>query len=155
DANSFAETFWEDKLMPFIGGNSEANEALARSGVAAGSELIYRCPADPSVRQPFVLPDGSVDGIAHRTSYLMNSLLSHKTRPYGPWSQLRCLGEAGSAIFIASPEPNGAAFAPANGGAPRQDDYDIWLGTNPIQPWIAWNRHSPTANYLYFDGHVA
>src|SRR5689334_285400 len=26
--NSFAEIFWEDKLMPYIGGTQEANEAL-------------------------------------------------------------------------------------------------------------------------------
>src|SRR5215470_12318970 len=34
DTNSFAEIYWEDKLMPFIGGTQEANEALARRGVA-------------------------------------------------------------------------------------------------------------------------
>src|SRR6516165_5743961 len=27
DANSFAEIYWEDKLMPFIGGDFEANES--------------------------------------------------------------------------------------------------------------------------------
>src|SRR5579885_2037227 len=26
DANTFAEIYWEDKLMPYIGGNPEANE---------------------------------------------------------------------------------------------------------------------------------
>src|SRR5919204_5447525 len=34
DANSFAEIYWEDKLMPYIGGNAEANEALAQQGIA-------------------------------------------------------------------------------------------------------------------------
>ena len=28
--NSFAEIYWEDKLMPFIGGTQEANENLSR-----------------------------------------------------------------------------------------------------------------------------
>src|SRR4051812_1911579 len=79
DANSFAEIFWEDKLMPYLGGDNEANEALARRGIVTPSETIYRCPADPSERIP--APDG--DGIWHRTSYLMNSQLSHKTRRYG------------------------------------------------------------------------
>ncbi len=37
---------------------------------------------------------------------------------------------------------------------PRQDDYDIWLGTDTIQPWIAWSRHTKSANYLYLDGHA-
>ena len=38
---------------------------------------------------------------------------------------------------------------------PRQDDYDIWLGTGVIKPWIAHARHSGVANYLYLDGHAA
>src|SRR5207253_6919405 len=52
DTNSFAEIFWEDKLMPFIGGAAEANEALAQRGVIVASEKIYRCPSDPSERKP-------------------------------------------------------------------------------------------------------
>src|SRR3954469_5212019 len=52
--NSFAEVYWEDKLMPFIGGAAEANENLARQGISVASEAVYRCPADPSVRRPFV-----------------------------------------------------------------------------------------------------
>src|SRR5258708_1238896 len=77
DTNSFAEIYWEDKIMPFIGGNNEANETFAQNGISTGSEKIYRCPIDSSVRQPFVNEFGNVDGIANRTSYLMNSLLSH------------------------------------------------------------------------------
>src|SRR4051812_42898361 len=84
DSNSFAEIYWEDKLMPYIGGNPEANEALAQQGISVASEKIYRCPMDPSKVAPYVDPETvQVDGIANRTSYLMNSLLSHKTRRYG------------------------------------------------------------------------
>src|SRR5262245_37936429 len=36
-ANSFAEVYWEDKLMPYIGGASEADESLARRGVSSAS----------------------------------------------------------------------------------------------------------------------
>src|SRR5262249_18783756 len=32
DSNSFAEIYWEDKLMPYIGGDPEANENLAKKG---------------------------------------------------------------------------------------------------------------------------
>ena len=39
-------------------------------------------------------------------------------------------------------------------GDPRQDDFDIWLGTRNIAPWIASARHSRVANYLYLDGHA-
>src|SRR5262249_18928442 len=53
DTNSFAEIYWEDKLMPFIGGNSEANEAYAKQGRSVATEKIYRCPMDTSLRRPF------------------------------------------------------------------------------------------------------
>jgi prepilin-type processing-associated H-X9-DG protein/prepilin-type N-terminal cleavage/methylation domain-containing protein len=154
DSNSFAEIYWEDKLMPFIGGAPEANEALAKGGFATASERIYRCPADPSVRRPFLTTAGDVDGIENRTSYLMNSLLSHKTRRYGRWNLLRFINEIGTSNFVVFSERSAAAFTLATGGDPRQDDYDIWLGTLTIQPWIAWTRHSGVANYLYLDGHA-
>jgi hypothetical protein len=35
-----------------------------------------------------------VDGVENRTSYLMNSLLSHKTRRYGRWTLLRFIRRA-------------------------------------------------------------
>ncbi len=155
-SNSFAEIYWEDKLMPFVGGASEANEDLARRGISTGSEKIYRCPADPSLRKPFIDPDnGQVDGIENRTSYLMNSLLSHKTRRYGLWTQLRFVNEVGTSQWVAFSERNAAALTLAAGEDPRQDDYDIWLGTGIIRPWIAADRHTQAANYLYLDGHVA
>src|SRR5437868_12047967 len=52
DTNSFAEIFWEDKLMPFIGGAAEADESLARRGISSPSEQIYRCGSHPSERRP-------------------------------------------------------------------------------------------------------
>lgn len=155
DANSFAEIYWEDKIMPYIGGSQEANESLAHNGIDTPSEKIYRCPMDPSVRQPFIGPDGKPDGIENRTSYLMNSLLSHKTRRYGRWTFLRFINEVGSSQFICFSERNADAFTLVNGGDPRQDDYDTWLGVPTIMPWIASNRHLPLANYLYLDGHAA
>jgi prepilin-type N-terminal cleavage/methylation domain-containing protein/prepilin-type processing-associated H-X9-DG protein len=156
DTNSFAEIYWEDKLMPFIGGNQEANENLSRQGVILPSEKIYRCPADVAERKPFVDPaTGQVDGVENRTSYLMNSLLSHKTRRYGRWNLMRFVNEVGTSQFICFSERNAAAFGVQNGGDPRQDDYDIWLGTGIIKPWIAHDRHTQTANYLYLDGHAA
>lgn len=152
-SNSFAEIFWEDKLMPYIGGNPEANENLAKQGIIVASEAIYRCPNDLSVRQPFI-DNGQVDGIEHRTSYLMNSLLSHKSRRYGQWNLMRFISEVGTSNFVAFSERNSLFFTVANGEDPRQDDYDIWLGTGIIKPWIAHDRHSGVANYLYLDGHV-
>ncbi len=156
DANSFAEIYWEDKIMPFIGGSQETNESLSKQGIILPSERIYRCPADVSERKPFIDPaTGQVDGVENRTSYLMNSLLSHKTRRYGRWNLMRFVNEVGTSQFICFSERNAAAFTLQNGGDPRQDDYDIWLGTGIIKPWIAWGRHTQVANYLYLDGHVA
>ena len=152
--DSFAEIYWEDKLMPFVGGVQEANENLSKQGVVLPSEKIYRCPDDLSERRPYVNEDGQVDGVENRTSYLMNSLLSHKTRRYGRWNLIRFVNEVGTSNFIAFSERNPAAFTADSGNDPRQDDYDIWLGTGIIQPWIAYDRHTGVANYLYLDGHV-
>jgi prepilin-type N-terminal cleavage/methylation domain-containing protein/prepilin-type processing-associated H-X9-DG protein len=156
DTNSFAEIYWEDKIMPFVGGAQEANEGLSKQGIILPSEKVYRCPDDLSVARPFVDPvSGLVDGVENRTSYLMNSLLSHKTRRYGRWDLIRFVNQVGTSSFIAFSERNADAFTIAGGGDPRQDDYDIWLGTGIIKPWIAAERHSGAANYLYLDGHVA
>jgi prepilin-type N-terminal cleavage/methylation domain-containing protein/prepilin-type processing-associated H-X9-DG protein len=155
DTNSFAEIYWEDKLMPHIGGTQETDESLSKRGTILPSEVIYRCPSDRSERKPFVDPvSGEVDGVEHRASYLMNSLLSHKTRRYGSWTLMRFVSEVGTSQFVCFSERNAAVFTLANGEDPRQDDYDIWLGTGIIKPWIAFDRHSGAANYLYLDGHV-
>src|SRR5207245_10604376 len=119
DTNSFAEIYWEDKLMPYIGGSYEADETLSKQGIITPSEVIYRCPSDLSLRQP--APDG--DGVWNRTSYLMNSLLSHKTRRYGRWDLLRFVNEVGTSQFSAFTERNAAGIADS-GGDPKQDDFD-------------------------------
>jgi len=156
DSNSFAEIYWEDKLMPYIGGTGEIDESLSRRGVILPSEFVYRCPSDPSIRQPFVDPvTGLIDGVENRTGYLMNSLLSHKTHRYGYWTLLRFVNEVGASQFVSFSERNATAFTVAKGADPRQDDYDIWLGTGTLKPWIAFDRHSGVANYLYLDGHAA
>lgn len=84
----------------------------------------------------------------------MNSQLSHKTRRYGLWNRLRFISLVGLSQFIAFSERDAANITPESGGDPRQDDYDIWLGTTNFQPWIAYKRHMQLANYLYLDGHV-
>jgi prepilin-type N-terminal cleavage/methylation domain-containing protein/prepilin-type processing-associated H-X9-DG protein len=149
DANSFAEIYWEDKLMPFIGGTQEADPNLSKQGIILPTEAIYHCPSDLSIPTP--APNG--DGVYDRTSYLMNSLLSHMTRRYGRWDFLRFVNEVGTSNFVCFSERNAAGIV-ASGGDPKQDDYDVWLGTGIIKGWIAWDRHTQVANYLYLDGHV-
>jgi prepilin-type N-terminal cleavage/methylation domain-containing protein/prepilin-type processing-associated H-X9-DG protein len=155
-ADSFAEIYWEDKLAPYISGMTEAQAtATAHQGIITANEAVYRCPNDLSVPTPFLDAQGQPDGIANRTSYLLNSQLSHKTRRYGRWTLLRFTEQVGLSNFIAFAERNADAFTAASGNDPRQDDYDIWLGTGIFKPWIAYNRHVNVANYLYLDGHVA
>src|SRR5205085_353278 len=115
--------YWEDKLMPYIGGLGETDESLSKRGVILPSEAIYRCSTDPSIRKPYVDPaTGQIDGVENRTSYLMNSLLSHKTRRYGSWSLNRFINEIGTSQFACFSERNAAVFTIANGEDPRQDD---------------------------------
>jgi len=154
-ADSFAEIYWEDKLMPFIGSQEESDENVAHQGISVADAKIYRCLSDLSVPQPFIGADGQPDGIEQRASYTMNSLLSHKTRRYGLWTLVRFSMQVGTSNFLCFSERDATAFTPPSANDPRQDDYDIWLGTGIIQPWIAWRRHNGTANYLYLDGHAA
>ena len=139
DADSFAEIYWEDKLMPVIGGFPEWNEALATQGISGTSSQIYRCPDDSSIPTPYINPTTNVvDGIAQRTSYLMNSQLSHKTRRYGLWTLAGLQYSRGLSNFICFVERDATQFMPPSTNDPRQDDYDIWLGTLDFR-----NRGSP------------
>jgi prepilin-type processing-associated H-X9-DG protein/prepilin-type N-terminal cleavage/methylation domain-containing protein len=151
-SDSFAEIYWEDKLEPFIGGKGGDIEEQARQGIT--NDMIYRCPSDPSV--PVVVFDdaGQPDGTAHRTSFLLNSLLTHMTRRYGKWTLTRFQQTPGLSRFICYVERNAVQFTNELGNDPRQDDFDIWLGTSTFQPWMATSRHAGVANYLYLDGHV-
>jgi prepilin-type processing-associated H-X9-DG protein len=153
DAESFAEIYWEDKVMPYIN-PTFANDAIAKGGVAIADEEIFRCMTDVSTESPYVATTGSIDGISNRSSYLMNSQLSHKTRRYGRWTLPRLQYEIGLANFVAFNERDAAGILTSpRAGDPRQDDYDIWLGTNVLDTWIPWRRHG-ASNVLYLDGHV-
>src|SRR5262245_14484923 len=81
-AESFAEIYWEDKIMPYVN-PTFANDSIAKGGTQIADEKIFRCTSDTSVVQPYTDPStGLVDGITNRTSYLLNSQLSHKTIHY-------------------------------------------------------------------------
>jgi len=158
NAESFAEIYWEDKIMPYVN-STFANDAIAKAGTQIADEKIYRCMADTSVVTPYIDPTtGLVDGITNRTSYLMNSQLSHKTIRYGRWTFPRFQYDIGTSNFVAFNERDGAVIDanvnnPVAATDPRQDDYDIWLGTNVLDTWIPWKRHG-LSNVLYLDGHA-
>jgi prepilin-type processing-associated H-X9-DG protein len=144
--------------MPYVN-PAYANEAIAKGGTQVADEKIFRCLSDTSTVQPYVDPDtGRIDGIANRTSYLMNSQLSHKTQRYGRWSLPRFQYEIGLSNLVAFNERDGRVMDanindPVAATDPRQDDYDIWLGTITLDTWIPWNRHG-ASNVLYLDGHA-
>ena len=152
-AESFAEIYWEDKIMPYVN-PAYANESIAKGGVQVHDEVIFRCLSDVSPVVPFQQDDGSIDGITNRTSYAMNSLLSHKTRRYGRWTFPRFQQDIGTSNFVAFNERDGAIMDTDPDADPRQDDYDIWLGTTTLDRWIKWNRHGTASNVLYLDGHA-
>jgi prepilin-type N-terminal cleavage/methylation domain-containing protein/prepilin-type processing-associated H-X9-DG protein len=152
-ADSFAEIYWEDKIMPYVN-QAYTNDSIAAGGTQADDAAIFRCMSDVSRVEAFKRDDGTIDGISNRTSYLMNSLLSHKTRRYGRWTFPRIQQEIGTSNFVAFNERDAAGLlsSPAAGDA-RQDDYDIWLGTKALDTWIPWKRHG-ASNVLYLDGHA-
>jgi prepilin-type N-terminal cleavage/methylation domain-containing protein/prepilin-type processing-associated H-X9-DG protein len=158
NAESFAEIYWEDKIMPYVN-PTFANDQIARSGVQIADEKIFRCMSDTSLVTPFISPTtGLVDGITNRTSYLLNSQLSHKTVRYGRWTFPRFQYDIGTSNFVCMNERDGGVMDanindPVASTDPRQDDYDIWLGTVTLDKWIPWNRHG-TSNVLYLDGHA-
>src|SRR5271166_6590267 len=49
-SNSFAEIYWEDKLMPYMNDATE-NDSLSKQGILVNSDIMYRCPDDLSIRQ--------------------------------------------------------------------------------------------------------
>jgi prepilin-type N-terminal cleavage/methylation domain-containing protein/prepilin-type processing-associated H-X9-DG protein len=152
-AESFAEIYWEDKIMPYVNASS-ANEAIAQGGTQVADEKIFRCASDLSVPRSYKAQDGSIDGISDRTSYLLNSLLTHKTRRYGRWTLPRFQSDIGSSNFVTLNERDAAGIllSPYAGDS-RQDDYDIWLGSDVLDTWIPSTRHG-TANVLFLDGHA-
>src|ERR1700759_5184004 len=45
NADSFAEIYWEDKIMPYVN-QAYANDAISKGGVQVHDELIFRCLSD-------------------------------------------------------------------------------------------------------------
>lgn len=151
-ADSFAEIYWEDKIMPYVN-PTFAQEQIAKGGTQIYEEKIYRCMSDLSVPKPYI-QDGVTNGISDRTSYLLNSLLTHKTRRYGRWTLPRFQNEIGLSNFVCLNERSAEDLAKDPDADPRQDDYDIWLGTDVLDRWIQWKRHGSTSNVLFMDGHA-
>jgi prepilin-type N-terminal cleavage/methylation domain-containing protein/prepilin-type processing-associated H-X9-DG protein len=153
-SDSFAEIYWEDKIMPYVN-QAYARDEIAQEGVQVSDAKIFRCMSDRSIVSPFKdSTTGTIDGVSNRTSYLLNSLLTHKTQRYGRWSFPRMQLEIGTSNFVILNERSAEGIqASPEAGDPRQDDYDVWIGTNVLDSWIAWDRHG-ASNVLFLDGHA-
>jgi len=61
--------------------------------------------------------------------------------------------EVGLSSFIAFAERRRRGLHAGEREDPRQDDYDIWLGTVNFQPGSRMIAQRP-GNYLFLDGHA-
>jgi prepilin-type N-terminal cleavage/methylation domain-containing protein/prepilin-type processing-associated H-X9-DG protein len=131
------------------------------------NHALYYCPSDP-VGHPKVqardlatydqveLPEleEAPSGTMAAESYLLNSILTHRTRQYGRVDEAR--GDStGGQLVIMSERNAGASDLDEQQTVPNNwDDYDVWQGEPQLREWIAHGRHTGGANYLYLDGHV-
>src|SRR5258708_5659827 len=56
DTNSFAEIYWEDKIMPYIGGGGETHETPSPPRTILPRQTISPCPTHPFVLPPLLRP---------------------------------------------------------------------------------------------------
>ena len=145
DAESFAEIYWEDKIMPYVN-PVYANEAIAKGGCRSTMRRSTDACPTPRSSQPYIDPTRA-DRWDLEPDELPDELAAEpQDHPLRRWTFPRFQYEIGSSNFVAFNERNGDVIdtdinSPAVGTDPRQDDYDIWLGTVTLDNWIAWNRH--------------
>ena len=120
-------------------------------------------PTPPKTADPMVDPNqvaGSMDdrdtgiiGLGHRSSFLLNSLLTHKTKRWGTpdWRKLHESTHPASFGIMVEGDFRGIV---QDNQDPRQDDCDVWLGTNRISPWLSKIHGSGNSHVLFLDGHV-
>ncbi len=131
------------------------------------NRAVFYCPSDPVDRtrtQALDLPtytqlelpelERGAPGTIAAQSYLLNSLLTHRTRQYGAFNEARFDGIGGSVVMMSE---RNALARNLEENVPMeniQDDYDVWNGAPQLSQWIAGQRHSGGSNYLYMDGHA-
>ncbi len=108
-------------------------------------------------------------------SYLLNSVLSHKSARYalegalhGFLSDTKIAGLQNPEMVMFSERNSEALNAVDNPefGSVSQDDYDAWVGEAALvrwgpsagsyrdDGWIRYDRHDGAANYIFLDGHA-
>lgn len=181
--NTFSERYWEDSLLPYLASRAETDSGVHKTGKNLFIESrVFHCPSDPNMATEVRLPvpppneegnqgsvaplpegnpsdesmgerDHSIIGVGHRTSYLLNSLLTHKTRRWGTPDWRKLQESTHPASFGVMIEGDFRGFV-SDGQDPRQDDCDVWLGTKRIGPWISNYHGSGLSHVLFLDGHV-
>lgn len=178
--HSEAEKPWVIFIQPYLQSRDAgfcAADPTPRSSAVATTLTEYN-GAITDVNQ--TLPPGSELAIAERDhlttqSFLLNSILSHKSARYalegaldGFLNDSRGAGLQPASLAILAERNSEAMNAVDNNafGSVGQDDFDAWVGEAPLvrwgseaigyedEGWIRYNRHSPASNFVYLDGHA-
>jgi len=176
--NSQAEKPWVIILQPYLNSRLVGfcpSDRTRRSRMLATGLGAYNGAISATSELP---PAGSELALAQlghltTTSYLLNSIFTHKSARYALEGVLT--GFATEAAIGALPNPNVIMFSERNSeamnapdnseyGSVTQDDYDTWVGEAALvrwgqgkygdQGWVRYNRHAPGANYIFTDHHV-
>jgi prepilin-type N-terminal cleavage/methylation domain-containing protein/prepilin-type processing-associated H-X9-DG protein len=128
---------------------------------------LYYCPNDPvghskiqardlATYDQLELPEleEAPSGTLAAESYLLNSILTHRTRQYGLINEARGDSIAGHLVIMSERNAVARDLDQQETVPNNKDDYDLWWGAPQLAESIAHKRHADGANYLYLDGHV-
>jgi prepilin-type N-terminal cleavage/methylation domain-containing protein/prepilin-type processing-associated H-X9-DG protein len=176
--NSQAEKPWVVLFQPYMTNRQIGfcpSDSTRRSEKLATTLEQYNGGIVSTDQEPPADSELAIAEREHRTitSYLLNSVFSHKSCRYAMEGALS--GFATEAALATLPDSNLIMFSERNSeamnaadnpefGSVGQDDYDTWTGESALvywgdgrygdQGWICYNRHNSGANYIYIDGHV-
>ena len=146
--NSFAEIYWEDKLMPYIGGTQEADEGLSRRGAILPSEAIYRCPSDKGLGTSGTIAKPRI------RSYSLNSHMNwvgdpYKSLPTTGWKIFRKL----TAITQISPS-DAMTFVDMNPESICRPFFGVYMEAAERIYHFPASYHNSSGQFTFSDGHV-
>ncbi|MCC6402871.1 MAG: prepilin-type N-terminal cleavage/methylation domain-containing protein [Fimbriimonadaceae bacterium] len=177
--NSQAEKPWAIFFYPYAKSREiffSPSDPAQRSKFLAKDIMEYSGGNEVAGEECTVAPNGEACQALRNNwspwSYLLNSIWTHKSCRYAKEGAL--YGFATESALAALDDPNIIMFSPRNSlgfsdpGSdfyyPLQDDYDTWAGeaalvrwgsgSRPYEGWIAYDRQSGGANYVYADSHV-
>lgn len=176
--NSHAEKPWVIFFQPYLKNRQVGfcpSDPTPRSRRLATDLLGYNGAIASTSEEPAPGSELALAEAEHTTitSYLLNSIFSHRSCRYALEGALPSF--ANDSIIAGLENPNVIMFSERNSkamnaannteyGAIGQDDYDTWGGEEALvrwgegpwgdQGWIDHGRHNKGANYVYTDGHA-